>query len=121
MLAKIVEDSDFCFSYVLLEGCRHPVQLYDFLIFILLFLLVLFLNNKKLAAGISTLFFLISYNLARFFLDFIKDYNSYYFGLSVSQYLSILIFSLSLFWMIRIRKILILLYNVSFRIFSISS
>ena len=88
---------------------RHPVQLYQFFYYILIFI-ILFnlrkLKNKK--DGLLFYSFLILDSLFRFITEFFKDlpkdYGFFYLGLNLAQWFSILIFIVGLIGLYRTQK-----------------
>ena len=54
-------------------GPRHPVQLYETILMIGIFLALLYMKNKKIPDGMLFATFLISYGVGRFLLEYLKD------------------------------------------------
>ncbi len=87
------------------DGFRHPFVLYALAVNIIVFLAFWKLKNKeKLHDGILFWGFLAVYSFDRFFLDFFRQYDYYIFGLSSAQWISIPLFIVSAFFIIRIFK-----------------
>lgn len=88
-----------------LPGRYHPVELYEAVMFFILFIIILILKNKyrshKWPAGV--LFYLFSAGAAFniFSLEFLKTYHVYLYGLSVRQFLAGIWFIISLILFIR--------------------
>lgn len=79
------------------EGARHDLGLYLSLNGLILFLLFLRLNGKSRFRGFYTIFFSLWYGFIRFFLDFLRIWDSpiadaRYFYLTPAQYFSIALF-----------------------------
>ncbi len=92
----------WCVVFPGVEGCRHPVQLYDGMKnFALFFLLILL--KKRMKKGFIFLGFVFFYSLLRFFIDFFRVYEQVYFGLGSGQYLNLLTIFASVYFMIRLR------------------
>ncbi|MBQ9544421.1 MAG: prolipoprotein diacylglyceryl transferase, partial [Clostridia bacterium] len=84
---------------------RFPVQLAEALCNALLFIVLLYLYKKKRKRLIIV--YLASYSVIRFVLEFFRGdlIRGIYFGLSTSQWISIIIFSYCLiFWIIKKRQ-----------------
>jgi phosphatidylglycerol:prolipoprotein diacylglycerol transferase len=80
----------WCIHFSAIEECRHPIQLYDSLNLLIIFIILLFINRKKRKKGTILLIFITLYSLLRFFLDFMRQYTTYYLGIGTGQYLSLL-------------------------------
>ena len=84
--------------------CRHPYQIYASLSHVLLLGGLLYIDrlriNKKLNEGVVFWSFLIGYSLFRFITDFFR-LDPIFFGLTVWQYLSLVVFACSLIWVIK--------------------
>lgn len=83
---------------------RHPVALYLALSGLLCFLFLLILKKHIRTPGLLAAFFLAWYGVARYFLDYTRAQDEsllfadkHYGGLTLAQYLSILIFFISLY------------------------
>jgi len=89
---------------------RHPVAAYESLAGFAFFVLFLWLKNKTKRLGDLFLFFLSSYSVVRFLLDFTRQPQGYladihFWQLSTSQWLTILIFISTLFlWLVKKSK-----------------
>jgi phosphatidylglycerol:prolipoprotein diacylglycerol transferase len=73
----------------------HPTQIYESLSDLIIFALLHFYNKKKHVAGKTAAFYMIGYALMRFAVEFFRgDFRGeYFFGLSQSQNISILLFA----------------------------
>ncbi len=75
---------------------RHPTQLYEALLFLLIFIVLLIIDRYKLRPGILLATFFILYSTGRFFTEMIRDTSftgETYFGLlTMGQILSIIFF-----------------------------
>jgi len=79
--------------------CRHPVQIYEFILYLAIFFILLTyynhahknkhqINGNQVSGRIFWMF-LILYSVARFFITFFRD-EPQYFGLNVGQWLCLL-------------------------------
>lgn len=80
------------------DGVRHDLGLYDSLLGLAVFLIFLFLRRRERSAGFYVAIFAACYGLARFFLDFLRvqdlvGADPRYFGLTLAQYLSVILFA----------------------------
>jgi phosphatidylglycerol---prolipoprotein diacylglyceryl transferase len=72
------------------EGLRHPIQLYDFALQMMIAGLCFMHLRRSKTSGKTFALFLILYGVARFLLEFIREQNGVYFwGLSEGQILTI--------------------------------
>ena len=86
----------WCVKFENANGCRHPVQVYNSIINFFIFLNLLYLSRKKMKKGTLLLLFIFLTSFLRFFIDFFRQYQNYYFGLGEGQYLNILFSIVSL-------------------------
>jgi phosphatidylglycerol:prolipoprotein diacylglycerol transferase len=76
--------------YQNLEGARHPVALYDSVRNLVLGLfLIVVLRRYPPGRGIAMSMFVLLYGLLRFFVDMLRDYESYWMGLGKGQFFNI--------------------------------
>ncbi len=75
-----------------IPGFRHPSQIYEALKNLLIFSILLFQSKKKHKPGFLFWHFILLYGLFRFIIEFYRFSPNYYFGLSIGQYLCILMF-----------------------------
>ena len=80
-------------------GYFHPVFLYESLLNLVLFIILLILyKTKKLSLGMITLFYLIGYSVIRFFMEFLRlDVDLIIFGLNWVQWLCLFVIVISIF------------------------
>ncbi len=100
-------DFGFYFNYSSAPDCsgvrRFPVQLvealFELLIFITLFILF---DKKKISGKMTFIGYMVSYSIARFFLEFLRGdtYRGHIGVLSTSQFISILILSFFIIYLI---------------------
>jgi phosphatidylglycerol:prolipoprotein diacylglycerol transferase len=94
--------SSFGFQIIGKDYMRYPTQtlssIYNLLIFVYL---SWFKYRKKFEGQVALLFFMI-YSVFRFLVEFLREYDLYFYGLTASQWVSILIFVGSL--LIYLRK-----------------
>lgn len=90
------------------EVRRFPVQLLESLENLLVFGLIVFLMKKGVQKGRLFYIYLLSYSVLRFGNEFLRgdEIRGFIFGISTSQFISILIFilSLSLLWHTNLKK-----------------
>jgi len=102
-----VTDLPFCINDSIIEGCRHPYQIYSFIkrmgIFAWLFYLISIKQNKKVIDGFIFWNFIFFMNLGRFILDFWRE-DIIYFGLVAGQWLSLVGIAISLVILVKYYK-----------------
>lgn len=90
-----ITDVSWCVMFPGYENCRHPVQLYAaFGRTLLVGFLFWFKSLKKLKTGLLFWSAMFLMGVGRFLLDFIRE-DVRYLGLSIGQYLSIILFVVS--------------------------
>jgi prolipoprotein diacylglyceryl transferase len=80
---------------------RHPVQLYEALFGLILFLIMLFVYIKKRSLWTPLTFTkitLLAYFVGRFILEFFKEFQIFSSGLTMGQYLSLPIILFGIVW-----------------------
>lgn len=82
-------------------GLRHPVQLYESFILILIFIFLYSIRKKQLMQGTLFWLFILMYSAIRFFLEFLKEMPRY-FNLTFAQYFSLILVSLSIYFLWKI-------------------
>ncbi|MBU0930114.1 MAG: prolipoprotein diacylglyceryl transferase [Nanoarchaeota archaeon] len=96
-----VTDSIFGYKFDNYPDLRYPVQLFqsftNFLLFIILYL------SRSLPSGYIFWLFLFLYSIFRFVTEFFKDFPFLY-DLTLAQYLSIPIFTISLYFLIKLKN-----------------
>jgi len=70
-------------------GTRHDLGLYEMLWSLLTFIMFLFLDRKPRPAGFFTVMFFTFFAICRFFLDFIREIDQAYLGLTAAQWVCI--------------------------------
>lgn len=79
-----------------IDGYRHPTQLYEAILFLCIFTILLIIDRYRLKPGIPLSLFLILYSVGRFFTEMIRDprfTGETLFGLfTIGQILSIIFF-----------------------------
>lgn len=76
---------------------RHETALYESLLSLIVFFILWFSRKRSKVDGILFALFLIFYSLIRFFaVDFFRDFVIRYYNLTVSQWISIMIFCLGI-------------------------
>lgn len=92
------------------EGCRHPVALYDGaknLLIVPILLVVRRLNlgrNGYLPRGLMLGHFVLWYGLLRLFVDYFRDYDSYWLGIGRGQYFNLFMAVVGLCIVVAVRK-----------------
>ena len=86
------------------HDCRHPYQLYAALSHLLLFVVLLFVQRRKFKKGVVLYVFLAGYGLLRFLTDFFRMESARYLGLNLLQYLSLAMFGVGLYLLIKQKK-----------------
>ena len=71
------------------EGYRHPSQLYESLKNLIIFSVLFFKSKKPFKTGELTSIFLILYSLLRFFVEYVREPELYFLGLTMGQFLSL--------------------------------
>ncbi|MBS3167887.1 prolipoprotein diacylglyceryl transferase [Candidatus Woesearchaeota archaeon] len=97
-----ITDVPWAVKFLGYEGLRHPVQLYQSLGHIIIFLILLSITKiKDRKEGLIFWALLFLDSLLRFITEFFKDlpldYGLFLFGLNLAQWLSILIMLISIF------------------------
>lgn len=86
---------------------RHPVQIYELLIALAIFLILYFLYrkyNNKLPVLFITALFVFLYFSSRFIVEFFKEYQIFNSGLTMGQYLSIPFIIWSILWLFQLKR-----------------
>jgi phosphatidylglycerol:prolipoprotein diacylglycerol transferase len=94
----------WCVHFVSVSGCRHPLQIYEALGFLFIFVVLLFLYRKNVAKCTLFFSFLFLYGFIRFVLDFTRPYSSYFLGLGVGQYFSVVLIIIGAYGLLRIKR-----------------
>ena len=83
---------------------RHPVQLYEALLLLIIFL-ILFIIYKKHSVKLPPLFllhlFMLLYFGGRFLLEFTKEFQIFSHGLTMGQWLSLPLIIWSIYWFVK--------------------
>ena len=82
----------WCINFEGVRGCRHPVQLYEAMKNLVLFLFLIILKKRNPKKGVIFFSFIFFYTLGRFLIDFFREYSILYFGLGIGQYLNLAFF-----------------------------
>ncbi len=85
----------WCVNFPGESECRHPVQLYDSLKRFFIFGILAYFLTKKTRPGFIFWVMMTLFGIGRFFLDFLRE-DPRWFGLSLGQYLSLLMFVIGL-------------------------
>jgi phosphatidylglycerol---prolipoprotein diacylglyceryl transferase len=105
-----VTDVAWAMQFPYAEGCRHPVALYDgaknlLLVPILLGIRGLNLRrNGYLPRGLMLGHFVLWYGLLRLFVDYFREYDSYWLGIGRGQYFNLFMAVIGLCIVLAVRK-----------------
>ncbi len=102
-----ITDVPWCVKFKNYQGCRHPSQLYESLKNLLIFTTLWFLKEKKLKKGIVFWSFILMYSTLRFFVEFFRapdEQLGFIIGLTMGQWLNIIMFALGIYFFVRINK-----------------
>lgn len=83
----------------------HPSQLYSAGVSILLFIVMLFLWRKRLLEGRLLFAYLLLYCFVRFFLEFTRDNEMAFWGLTIPQVVSLVILGLTVIALLALRRV----------------
>ncbi|MFW6025264.1 MAG: prolipoprotein diacylglyceryl transferase [Candidatus Woesearchaeota archaeon] len=106
-IVGIRTDVLWCVIFEGYSGCRHPAQLYEALVWFSIFFIIL-INEKILKKKIfenRLIFTIIFYSIARFFIEFFKNFEVIGI-LKMGQYLSLLTIVISLYIYIKYKNLL---------------
>jgi phosphatidylglycerol:prolipoprotein diacylglycerol transferase len=111
-LVGIKANVPWCVVFPGYDGCRHPSQLYEAAKNVVIFvtLSILYFNKsikKKLKDGMIFWIFVLMYGTLRFFISFLRDPGTdpVWFGLSMGQYLCLLMVIVSTFFLSKYKRI----------------
>lgn len=76
---------------------RHNTAMYSSLAGLIFFLVIWPLRKKIKTPGVIISLFLIWYSVTRFFIDHLRDFDPRFWGLTISQYLSVLVLIVGIF------------------------
>ena len=105
-----VADVAWAMEFPYAEGCRHPVALYDgvknlLLVPILLGVRELNLRrNGYLSRGLMLGHFVLWYGLLRLFVDYFREYDSYWLGIGRGQYFNLFMAVVGLCIVLAVRR-----------------
>ncbi len=96
-------DVSWCVVFPNFEGCRHPYQIYEGLknLGLSIILFVTFLSNR-FREGVLFWSFILLYSSFRFFIDFLRDEPSVLLGISMGQWLSVVFFAVSVYYLLKV-------------------
>ncbi|MCA1716995.1 MAG: prolipoprotein diacylglyceryl transferase [Actinobacteria bacterium] len=105
-----ITDVAWAMEFPYAEGCRHPVALYDGtknLLIVPILLVVRRLNlrrNGYLPRGLMLGHFVLWYGLLRLFVDYFREYDSYWLGIGRGQYFNLFMAVVGLCIVVVVRK-----------------
>jgi phosphatidylglycerol---prolipoprotein diacylglyceryl transferase len=85
-----VTDVAWAMEFPYAAGCRHPVALYDAAKNLLLVPILLIVRRSHLPRGLLLGHFVLWYGLLRLFVDYFREYDSYWLGIGRGQYFNLL-------------------------------
>ncbi len=97
----------WCVYFQGVIGCRHPLQIYNAIKNLFIFIVLIYLSRKKSVKksnGLLFSFFLMLYGALRFISSFYRDEPIVLFGLILNHYLSLIMFIAGLILYIHINK-----------------
>lgn len=102
-----ITDLPWCVKFKNYDGCRHPSQLYESFKNLIIFSILWFVKDKRLKKGILFWSFIIMYSTFRFFIEFVRAPDpqiGFILGLTMGQWLNIVMLIIGLFFFIKINK-----------------
>jgi len=95
--------SGFGMYFKVFDQILIPTQLYSSLILLLIFFLLRSIQDRKHFPGQVLRAYLLLYPIKRFFIEYLRNDNPrIFFGLTLFQILSLVMFSFSLLWLIKV-------------------
>lgn len=97
----------WCVKFKDYEGCRHPSQLYESFKNLVIFSILWFIKDKKLKKGTLFWSFILTYSSIRFFIEFLRapdEQIGFILGLTMGQWLNIVMFIIGIYFFIKINK-----------------
>jgi len=99
-----VTNVKWCVQFPDVEGCRHPSQLYEAAKNLVISGVLWFMKDlKKLKKGMIFWSFVLLYGVLRFVVNFWRD-DSRFLGISMGQFLSLIMVVLAVIFLFRLRK-----------------
>ena len=102
-----ITELPWCVKFKNYEGCRHPSQIYESFKNLFIFSALWTIKNRKLKKGILFWSFILMYSTLRFFIEFVRapdEQLGFILGLTMGQYLSIIMFIVGLSFFVKINK-----------------
>jgi len=93
-----------CYGKPMVSGALYPTQIYSSISLFFLFLFLIFLQKRKLAAGTVLISYGLFYSVGRFMMEFLRGDNTVFIlGMTFSQFVGAVIFFIcAIFLIIRI-------------------
>ncbi len=95
-----ITNVSWCFNFNNVESCRHPYQIYSFLLHLVSFFILLRLSKKQNKEGRIFFIGILLFGLVRFILDFWRD-DIVYYGLTLGQYFSTPLILIPIYYLIK--------------------
>jgi phosphatidylglycerol:prolipoprotein diacylglycerol transferase len=89
--------TDFFLGVTYFGEIRHNTALYSSLAGLVIFLILWFLKNRIRISGVLFIIFIFWYSVTRFFIDQFRDFDIRLYGLTGSQFLSIIVFFVAIY------------------------
>jgi len=102
-----ITNTSWCVKFKNYEGCRHPSQLYESIKNLVIFSVLWIIKDKKLKKGILFWSFVLMYSTLRFFVEFFRapdEQIGFILGLTMGQWLNIVMFAVGIYFFIRIHN-----------------
>jgi len=102
-----ITDLPWCVKFKHYESCRHPSQLYESLKNLFIFSTLWLIKDKKLKKGTLFWTFIIMYSTLRFAIEFVRAPDpqiGFILGLTMGQWLNIVMFMIGIYFFVRINK-----------------
>jgi len=96
-----VSNLPWCVKYSGVEGCRHPISIYEALKNLGIFFILAFTyQKKKLKSGRLFWLFVLLYGVLRFVITFMRD-DPVYFGFNIGQWLCLVMIGVSVVFLVK--------------------
>lgn len=103
-LGKIMRYPAF-FGINYLGEVRHEPALYELVFGLFIFVILWFIRKRIKKEGLLFIILLLSYSVVRFIIDYFRELDARILGLTGSQYVSIILFFVALWFLWKIRRV----------------